>query len=218
MKLSSAGSMTMNQSGEVFTRGSDAVFGIDTTGRIRFTNSQFERLLGYSRKQLCGTRCADVLCGTDMHGQPFCGPHCPIPKTLGSETTVSDFDLIVKHSAGDSILVNIGSCYAQEQLPPRAAQVSVYFSLRQVNPQRLLQRLAATPTSAGKDPGGPASLTARETEVLGLATKGMNTAAIAGRLCISAQTVRTHFKNIYQKTGVHSRTEAVILALQQGLV
>lgn len=210
--------MTMDAIGEVFTRGSDAVFGIDTAGRIRFTNSQFERLLGYSRKQLCGTRCADVLCGTDMHGQPFCGPRCPIPKTLGSETTVSDFDLIVKHSAGDSMLVNIGSCYAQEQLPPKAAQVSVFFSLRQVNPQRLLRRLAATPTRAGKGEGGQVSLTARETEVLGLATKGMNTSAIAGRLCISKQTVRTHFKNIYQKTGVHSRTEAVILALQQELV
>lgn len=208
----------MNQSGEVFTQGSDAVFGIDTGGSIRYVNSQFEKLLGYSRQQLCGTRCADVLCGTDMHGQPFCGPDCPIPKTLGGDTRVSDFDLIVKHSAGDSMLVNIGSCYAQEQLPPKAAQVSVFFSLRQVNPQRLLRRLAATPTRDGKGEGGQVSLTARETEVLGLATKGMNTSAIAGRLCISKQTVRTHFKNIYQKTGVHSRTEAVILALQQELV
>lgn len=214
------GVMTMNTLAEVFTQGSDAVFGIDTAGRIRFSNSQFERLLGYSRKQLCGSRCAVVLCGTDMHGQPFCGPRCPIPKTLGSDTAVSDFDLIVKHADGDSVLVNIGSCYTRQPLQPEAKHVSVFFSLRRVNPQRLLQRMVAMPSRASAKTGkrGRARLTPREGEVLGLATEGMKTLDIAGRLCISTQTVRTHFKNIYQKTGVHSRTEAVILALQQGLV
>jgi DNA-binding NarL/FixJ family response regulator len=46
----------------------------------------------------------------------------------------------------------------------------------------------------------------------------MKTTQIAGGLCVSTQTIRTHFKNIYQKIGVHSRTEAVVFALQQGLV
>jgi len=211
----------MNTLGEVFAQGgSDAVFGIDTAGRIRFTNSQFESLLGYSRKQLCGTRCAEVLCGTDMHGQPFCGPRCPIPKTVGGDTPVSDFDLVVKGADGDPVLVNIGSCYTPQQLQPEAERVSVFFSLRRVNPQRLLQRLATAPARAlsGKGNRGRARLTPRETEVLDLATKGMKTVDIAGQLYISTQTVRSHFKNIYQKIGVHSRTEAVVFALKQGYI
>jgi DNA-binding CsgD family transcriptional regulator len=214
------GNITMSTLGEVFAQGSDAVFGIDMSGRIRFINSQFERLLGYPRDQLCGTRCAEVLCGTDMHGQPFCGPHCPIPKTVGCDTAVSDFDLVVKRADGDSVLVNIGSCYTQQQLQPVAERVSVFFSLRRVNPRRLLQRLAVAPAKAlaGKGNRMRVSLTSRETEVLGLATRGMKTTQIAGGLCVSTQTVRTHFKNIYQKIGVHSRTEAVVYALQQGLI
>ena len=209
----------MNTLSEVFAQSTDAVFGIDTTGRIRFVNSNFERLLGSSRNQLCGTRCAEVLCGTDMHGQPFCGQHCPIPKTGGSHPPVSDFDLVVKRAHDDSVLVNIGACYTPQQLQQQAGQVSVFFSLRRVNPQRMLQRLAVAPTEGpvGKGMRDRANLTSRETEVLGLATRGMKTTQIAGGLCVSTQTVRTHFKNIYQKMGVHSRTEAVVFALQQGL-
>ena len=207
----------MNMLSEVFAQSTDAVFGIDATGRIRFVNSNFERLLGSSRNQLCGSRCAEVLCGTDMHGQPFCGSHCPIPKTVSLHPPVSDFDLVVKRAHDDPVLVNIGACYTPQQ---QAGQVSVFFSLRRVNPQRMLQRLAVAPTEGpvGKGMRDQANLTSRETEVLGLATRGMKTTQIAGGLCVSTQTVRTHFKNIYQKIGVHSRTEAVVFALQQGLV
>ena len=210
----------MNTVGEIFTQSTDAVFGVDAAGKIRFANSQFERLLGYSRNRLCGTHCAEVLCGTDMHGQPFCGQHCPIPKTGGSHPPVSDFDLVVKRAHDDPVLVNIGACYTPQQLQQQAGQVSVFFSLRRVSPQRLLQRLAAAPAEARVRKGisGRANLTSRETEVLSLATRGMKTTQIAGGLCVSTQTVRTHFKNIYQKIGVHSRTEAVVFALQQGLI
>ena len=210
----------MNTLSEVFAQSTDAVFGVDATGRIRFVNSNFERLLGSSRNQLCGSRCAEVLCGTDMHGQPFCGSHCPIPKTVSLHPPVSDFDLVVKRAHDDPVLVNIGACYTPQQLQQQAGQVSVFFSLRRVKSQRLLQRFAAAPTEApvGKRLRDRARLTSRETEVLGLATRGMKTKQIAGGLCVSTQTVRTHFKNIYQKIGVHSRTEAVVFALQQGLV
>ena len=200
----------MNVLSEVFAQSTDA------TGRIRFANSNFERLLGSTRNQLCGSRCAEVLCGTDMHGQPFCGSHCPIPKMVSLHPPVSDFNLVVKRAHDDSVLVNIGACYTPQL---QAGQVSVFFSLRRVNPQRLLQRLAAAPIEAPVRKGNSVrlNLTSRETEVLGLATRGMKTTQIAGGLCVSTQTVRTHFKNIYQKIGVHSRTEAVVFALQQGL-
>jgi DNA-binding CsgD family transcriptional regulator len=212
--------MTMNALGEVFAQSTDAVFGIDAAGKIRFANSQFERLLGYSCNQLCDRQCAEVLCGTDVHGQPFCGAHCPIPKTFSLHPPVSDFDLMVKRAHDAPVLVNIGACYTPQPLQQQAGQVSVFFSLRRVHPQRLLQRLAVAPTEAPvkNNLRGRAKLTSRETEVLGLATRGMKTKQIAGGLCVSTQTVRTHFKNIYQKIGVHSRTEAVVFALQQKLI
>ena len=209
----------MNTFGEVFAQSTDAVFGIDAAGRIRYTNRIFERLTGYSCKQLCGTWCAEVLCGTDMHGQPFCGPHCPIPKTATDPCSIDDFDLVVKCARGDQVLVNIGASYISPQLRKQSGQVDVYFSMRQVNPRRLLQRMAMAPVeeSVRSNSRAHGRLTSREKEILGLATKGMPTIQIASRLFVSIQTVRSHFRNIYPKLGVNSRTEAVIVALQQGL-
>ncbi|MEI6433962.1 MAG: response regulator transcription factor [Bacteroidota bacterium] len=52
-------------------------------------------------------------------------------------------------------------------------------------------------------------LTKRETEMLGLLAKGFRYKEIADKLCISAETVRKHINNIYQKLQVQSRIEAV---------
>lgn len=209
----------MNTIGEIFAQSSDAVFSIDTAGRIRFSNSQFEKLMGYSSNRLRGTWCAEVLCGTDIHGKPFCGTQCPIPKTPPEPESNKDFDLVVKRAGGDNILVNIGVTYIPPQLREAAGKVDVIFSMRQVSPQRLLQRMSVGPPEVSAQAGARVRgrLTPREKEILGLAAKGMNTDQIARHLFVSTQTVRSHFKNLYPKLGVNSRSEAVIFAMQYGL-
>ena len=202
----------------MFEQSTDAVFGIDAAGVIRFTNRSFERLMGYSSKQLCGSQCADVLCGTNVCGQTFCGSHCPIPKTVVDQPTISDFDLVVRRADGDSVLVNIGASYISPQLRDSSAQVDVFFSMRQVNPQRMIERMAMASQEkpVTHDTNRYSRLSAREKQVLGLSAKGMTTSQVASHLSISTLTVRTHFKNIYPKLGVNSRTEAVIYAVQHG--
>jgi ATP/maltotriose-dependent transcriptional regulator MalT len=54
-----------------------------------------------------------------------------------------------------------------------------------------------------------ASLTPRHWELLGLVAAGYSNAQIARKLGISAQTVRTHLQNIYERLGVSSRMAAV---------
>lgn len=203
----------------MFENSTDAVFGIDAAGVIRFTNHSFERLMGYSAEQLCGSQCADIMCGTNVCGQAFCGPRCPIPKTVTGQPTISDFDLVVKRADGDSVLVNIGASYISPQLRDSSAQVDVFFSMRQVNPRRMIERMAMTPLEkpVKHSPNGYDQLSTREKQVLGLLARGMTTSQVASHLSISTQTVRTHFKNIYPKLGVNSRTEAVIYAMQHGL-
>jgi len=61
-------------------------------------------------------------------------------------------------------------------------------------------------------------LTQREVEILGLMAKGMNNPSIAERLTVSRSTVKSHISNILNKMGVTSRTEAVAIALQLGLI
>jgi PAS domain S-box-containing protein len=203
----------------MFEKSTDAVFGIDQSGRIHFANNAFEKLMGYHRSRLCGARCAEILCGSDLHGHKFCGPHCPIPKTASGQPESRDFDLVVRHSDGNTVLVNIGISYMPSHLRPNNGGVDIFFNMRQVDPTRMLQRMAlpCTHRPVTANSNGYTCLTTREKEVLGLAAKGMNTRQIAGHLFISTQTVRSHFKNIYPKLGVHSRNEAIIYAMRVGL-
>ena len=61
-------------------------------------------------------------------------------------------------------------------------------------------------------------LTPRETEVLQLLGTGLDNKAIAEQLMISKHTVKFHISSIFTKLDVSSRTEAVALGLQRGLI
>ncbi len=64
---------------------------------------------------------------------------------------------------------------------------------------------------------GPAGLTGREVEVLGMLSQGLSTNDIAQRLFISVKTVRNHLEHIYLKVGVSNRTGAMLFALEKGI-
>ncbi|MBL7736430.1 MAG: response regulator transcription factor [Chitinophagaceae bacterium] len=58
----------------------------------------------------------------------------------------------------------------------------------------------------------------REKEILNHMVKGLDSKAIAAKLFISYETVRTHVKHIYKKLHVASRNEAVMKAIQKRLI
>ncbi|TAN32858.1 response regulator transcription factor [bacterium] len=61
-------------------------------------------------------------------------------------------------------------------------------------------------------------LSARETEVLALAARGLTYKEIASRLGISTRTARNHITHIYGKLGIHDRAGAALSAVRLGLV
>ncbi|HTQ32161.1 MAG TPA: response regulator transcription factor [Opitutaceae bacterium] len=63
-------------------------------------------------------------------------------------------------------------------------------------------------------PAATEQLTPSEEQVLSLLAKGYATKEIADRLSVSLHTVRFHFKNIYSKLHVRSRTEALLKYLE----
>jgi len=72
----------------------------------------------------------------------------------------------------------------------------------------LVKRVAATAIT----------LSARETEVLGLVAQGLSNPAIAKELFVGEATVKTHLLHVFEKLDVSDRTRAVTKAMELGLL
>lgn len=66
-------------------------------------------------------------------------------------------------------------------------------------------------------PGAHLGLTQRESEVLDLVTKGHSNKAIAAKLYVGEETIKTHLSAVYRKLGVKDRTSAVALAMREAI-
>jgi two-component system NarL family response regulator len=62
------------------------------------------------------------------------------------------------------------------------------------------------------------ALTGREIEVLSLVAQGQTSRQIGTLLFISENTVKNHIRNILDKLGLHSRSEAVLYAVREDLI
>jgi DNA-binding NarL/FixJ family response regulator len=83
---------------------------------------------------------------------------------------------------------------------------------------RLLDEFAVLVRRHEGPPEGAGSLSRRELEVLTLVAQGLNNRAIAEQLFISENTVKNHIRNIHEKLQVHSRMEAVVRAVREGVL
>jgi NarL family two-component system response regulator LiaR len=107
---------------------------------------------------------------------------------------------LLKDVSADELADAIRAAYAgKPTLAPEAARV-------------LIQATRHPADKIGYD------LTEREAEVLELLVKGMNNNEIAEQLVVSRSTAKFHVSSILSKLGASSRTEAVAIALQNGLV
>lgn len=64
----------------------------------------------------------------------------------------------------------------------------------------------------------PAGLTERESQIVGLLARGLQTKQIARTLGISAKTADGHIQGAYRKIGVSTRAAATLFAMEHGLV
>lgn len=62
------------------------------------------------------------------------------------------------------------------------------------------------------------ALTEREKIVLNYLVKGLNNEEISNNIHISVHTTKAHLESIYEKLDVHNRVQAVIKAIQLGVV
>ncbi|MFF3204205.1 response regulator [Streptomyces sp. NPDC002962] len=84
--------------------------------------------------------------------------------------------------------------------------------------RRLLERLSVPEPEPAAPAVVPDGLTTREAEVLVLIAEGLSNQEIARRLSVSTATVKTHINNMFSKTGLKDRAQAVRYAYGKGLV
>jgi DNA-binding NarL/FixJ family response regulator len=102
-------------------------------------------------------------------------------------------------------------------LPPESSAEELSAAIHALS-QGLVVGTSALLFESESEPLEDGPLTERETEVLGLLSKGLANKQIAMELGISEHTVKFHVSSIYQKLGVSSRTEAVRAGLRSGWI
>jgi DNA-binding NarL/FixJ family response regulator len=109
------------------------------------------------------------------------------PQTLHEVLSAGPDGLLLKCDPPDQVAYAIRQVMTGQMVFPRAAR-------------QWLRSPVRTPA--------PVELSVRELDVLALVAEGLSNGEITGRLHISANTVKFHLQNIYQRLGVGNRTEA----------
>lgn len=113
---------------------------------------------------------------------------------------------LTKDAGAREIQEAIRTVYAGEALLDPAVQ------------RRLIQQVRGmSPPKPAPAPALPDGLTPREAEVLRLIAEGLSNAEIAQRLVVTEATVKIHINNIFSKTALRDRAQAVVYAIRQGL-
>jgi DNA-binding NarL/FixJ family response regulator len=84
--------------------------------------------------------------------------------------------------------------------------------------QKVLNLLPRSKPKSGQRKPIYAELSDRESQVLQLIVEGFSNQAIAEKLKISKETVKTHVRHLMDKLAVSDRTQAAVKALRYGLV
>lgn len=128
-----------------------------------------------------------------------------------------DFDQYVRAAARAGIDGYLVKDAPQESLVAALREISAGGAM--LPPQIASKVMRSYASPAGSAPTGQTwELTIREIQVLELLYQGLRNTEIAHRLAISSRTVETHVSSIISKLGAQSRTEAVRIAVEKGLI
>jgi DNA-binding NarL/FixJ family response regulator len=99
----------------------------------------------------------------------------------------------------------------------RDYDIFAYLEKQTFNRRAFLQTVAETNKIRTTLSNELSSLTDRERQVLSLLARGMTNKEIADVMVISTNTVKRHMKAVFEKLGVHTRANAVAIAVNAGL-
>ena len=143
----------------------------------------------------------------------------------GTSSGIPNFDLEVRTRSGDRIWVNVSTITFDNRRTGRRLFVRLAHDIAQSRLNATLlghmleaarQLVSLADDASHHAPVEP--LSEQERRILQLFAAGSNSATIAGKLGISAQTLRNHLHHINRKLRTHNRLEAVTHAQRRGLI
>jgi DNA-binding NarL/FixJ family response regulator len=131
---------------------------------------------------------------------------------------------LLHHEPGLGVIAHGGRVERHAVGEALAAGANAYVSKRSNGDTMRRAVAAVSDFQTFVDPGvrpdglGPQKITRRQREILQLFADGHSTEAVAERLSLSAETVRTHAKACLGRLGARDRAHAVAIALRGSLI
>jgi PAS domain S-box-containing protein len=201
----------------VLSRTADGMAAIDTDGCLMGWNAAAEGLFGYPEVDVIGRPCNEVMGFEDRCGNTVCDAECSmhgVPSGEGS-WVVPTREVLASTESGRRLWLSLTTVLVPPAPGERCSRIHLMREVG-VTPElelAILERLAQ-PKRGEVDASVIDQLTLREREVLRLLAEGLGTQELAERLFVSSTTARNHVQHILNKLDVHSRLEAVALALR----
>jgi PAS domain S-box-containing protein len=213
---------------EALRDAADGAFVIDDDLRILFWNKTAEAILGFDREDVTGLFCYQLLHGFDEGRHLICRVRCQVAKLALRSKPVPNYDIHVTTKQGEERWLNM-SVFTYRMVDTNGKKMIVHLfhdlDQKKVDEKLMTHLIEVINRYQGLPHKGkpeieslPGALTPREREILTLLAKGYSTLDIASLLSISVNTVRNHIQHILQKLQVHTRLEAVAIAIQHDLV
>lgn len=205
----------------------DAAYTVTEDGEICSWNGAAERLFGYPASEVVRRNIEAVLEARDVLGTSALagGQEAATRHWDGSPGGIPNFDLQVRTRSGDRIWVNVSTIVFDNRRTGRRLFVRLAHDIDQRRRnEELLNRLleaarqVVSLTHEASDHAAVEPLSEQERRILKLFADGSNSATIARKLSISAQTLRNHLHHINRKLRTHNRLEAVTHAQRRGLI
>jgi DNA-binding NarL/FixJ family response regulator len=143
-----------------------------------------------------------------------------IVKAVSPQTQVIMLTVFDNEDKIFNAIRNGASGYLLKHTPPSEIIDSIFDVNKGGSPmtanvaRKVLQYFQSQPKAHKED----YNLSARELQIVKGLVSGYSYKAIAAELYISIDTVRSHIRRIYEKLHVNSKTEAVLKAINEGLV
>jgi PAS domain S-box-containing protein len=208
----------------------DAAFAVGPHGLICYWSHKAEELLGFQQAEALSNNCEDILRGEDGAGCVVCTHDCHVLEAAGKGRNVANYDLHAMTAAGGRKWLNVSIIVAHVKRGPSPLVVHLMRDIQErkrseelareimVRVGELTGRQADRILSRTRSEQPGVALTTRELSILRSLSLGKSTSEMGAELHISTATVRNHVQHILGKLRCHSRLEAVVQAIREGLI